>query len=57
MLKLNLLKRKLRKEHRSKPPQGGLEVTPQLMRSETNKQGAKNEQRKTSRDPFKKIFE
>ena len=43
MLKLSLLKRKLRKGHRSKPPQGGIEVNPQLMRSETKKGETKND--------------
>mgnify|MGYP003128125245 CR=1 FL=1 len=34
---------KKNKEHRSKPPQGGLEVTPQLMRSETKKGERQND--------------
>ena len=39
------------------PQLRGLEVTPQLMRSETKERIKTNEQRKTTRDPFEKIFE
>ena len=39
------------------PQLRGLEVTPQLTRSETKERIKTNEQRKTTRDPFKKIFE
>ena len=39
------------------PQLRGLEVNPQLTRSETKERIKTNEQRKTTKDPFKKIFE